>query len=94
MTVLMIQNYWVSAQHTETIPYSKFEELLKAGIAVKDVAISHDTITGTVKESGKGAEAALLRCSRRWRSSPMTRSPVFRRLPRQPRACRPRSRLQ
>jgi hypothetical protein len=33
-TVLLLQSYWMSAQHTETIPYSKFEELLKAG-AVK-----------------------------------------------------------
>jgi cell division protease FtsH len=45
----MIQSYWVSSQHVETIPYSKFEELLKAG-AVKDLAIGRDTITGTLKQ--------------------------------------------
>jgi cell division protease FtsH len=50
--VLMIQSYWFSAQHTETIPYSKFEELLKAG-SVKDVAVGKDTITGTLKEPAK-----------------------------------------
>jgi cell division protease FtsH len=46
--VLVIQSYWISAQHTETIPYSKFEELLKAG-AVKDIAVSRDEITGSLK---------------------------------------------
>src|SRR6516165_9755699 len=50
--VMIIQSYWASYQHTETIPYSKFEELLKSG-AVKDVAVSRDTITGTLKEPAK-----------------------------------------
>lgn len=50
--VLLIQSYWASAQHIETIPYSKFEELLKAG-SVKDVAVSRDTITGTLKDPAK-----------------------------------------
>jgi cell division protease FtsH len=50
--VLMIQSYWASSQHIETIPYSKFEELLKAG-TIKDVAVSRDTITGTLKEPAK-----------------------------------------
>src|SRR3974377_382327 len=50
--MLVIQSYWASYQHTETIPYSKFEELLKSG-AVKDVAVSRDTITGTLKEPAK-----------------------------------------
>jgi len=50
--VMLIQSYWASYQHTETIPYSKFEELLKSG-AVKDVAVSRDTITGTLKEPAK-----------------------------------------
>jgi cell division protease FtsH len=49
---MLIQSYWASSQHTETIPYSKFEELLKAG-AIKDVAVSRDTITGTLKEPAK-----------------------------------------
>jgi cell division protease FtsH len=47
--VLMIQAYWATSQHIETIPYSKFEELLKAG-AVKDIAVGRDTITGTLKQ--------------------------------------------
>jgi cell division protease FtsH len=50
--VLLIQNYWFQSQHIETIPYSKFEELLKAG-SVKDVAIGRDTITGSLKEPAK-----------------------------------------
>jgi cell division protease FtsH len=48
VAVLFIQSYWLSAQHTETIPYSKFDELLKAG-AIKDIAISNSAITGTLK---------------------------------------------
>ena len=50
--VLMIQSYWASAQHIETIPYSKFEELLKGG-AVKDIEVGRDTISGTLKEPAK-----------------------------------------
>src|SRR3974390_3008795 len=50
--MLVIQSYWMSEQHTETIPYSKLEELLKAG-AIKDIAISRDTITGTLKDPAK-----------------------------------------
>src|SRR5262245_48700901 len=50
--VLLIQSYWASLQHIETIPYSRFEELLKAG-AVKDIAVSRDMITGTLKEPAK-----------------------------------------
>ncbi len=50
--LMMIQAYWGASQHIETIPYSKFEELLKAG-AVKDVAISSNTIIGTLKEPAK-----------------------------------------
>ncbi len=51
-TLLLLQSYWISAQQIETIPYSKFEELLKTG-GVKDIAISRDTIIGTRKESAK-----------------------------------------
>src|SRR6516164_4966684 len=56
--VMLIQSYWASYQHTETIPYSKFEELLKSG-AVKDVAVSRDTITGTLKEPAKDQKPHL-----------------------------------
>ena len=38
-TLLLLQSYSISAQQIETIPYSKFEELLKTG-GVKDIAIS------------------------------------------------------
>ena len=47
--VLLIQYFWVSSQHIETIPYSRFEELLK-GSSIKDIAVSRDTIVGTLKE--------------------------------------------
>jgi cell division protease FtsH len=50
--LLAMQYFWFQSQHVETIPYSRFEELLKAG-AVKDITISRDTITGTLKEPAK-----------------------------------------
>jgi cell division protease FtsH len=50
--ILLIQYFAFEAQHIETIPYSKFEELLKSG-AVKDITISRDTIVGTLKEPAK-----------------------------------------
>ncbi len=50
--LLFAQYYVFQSQHVETIPYSKFEELLKSG-AVKDIEISRDTIIGTLKEPGK-----------------------------------------
>jgi cell division protease FtsH len=50
--MLLIQYFAFQSQHIETIPYSKFEELLKSG-AVKDVAVSPDSITGTLKEPAK-----------------------------------------
>ena len=50
--LLLIQYFWLQSQHVETIPYSKFEELLKGG-AVKDIAVSRDTIVGTLKEPAK-----------------------------------------
>jgi hypothetical protein len=46
--MLLIQSYFMSEQHTETITYSRFEELLKAG-AVKDIAISRDTLPARSK---------------------------------------------
>jgi hypothetical protein len=51
-TVILIQYFVFESQHVETIAYSKFEELLKAG-AIKDVAVSRDTITATLKGPAK-----------------------------------------
>lgn len=50
--ILFVQYYVFEAQHTETISYSKFEELLKSG-SIKDLSVSRDTILGTIKEPGK-----------------------------------------
>jgi cell division protease FtsH len=50
--VLLVQSFWYQSQHIETIPYSRFEELLKNG-AIKDLAIGRDTINGTFKEPAK-----------------------------------------
>lgn len=50
--ILFVQYYVFESQHTETISYSKFEELLKSG-SVKDLSVSRDTILGTIKEPGK-----------------------------------------
>jgi cell division protease FtsH len=52
MVLVLIQGYFFQSQHIETISYNKFEQLLKQG-AIKDVAISRDTITGTLKEPTK-----------------------------------------
>lgn len=50
--ILFVQYYVFEAQHTETISYSKFEELLKGG-SIKDVSVSRDTILGTIMEPAK-----------------------------------------
>lgn len=50
--ILFVQYYVFEAQHTETISYSKFEELLKSG-GIKDLSVSRDTLLGTIKEPGK-----------------------------------------
>jgi len=46
--MLAAQYYVFQARHVETIPYSKFEELLKSE-AIKDVSVGNDVITGTLK---------------------------------------------
>src|SRR5215470_13257961 len=47
--VLWLRDLWTTATQVEQIPYSQFEQELKAG-RVKDISISNNVITGTYKE--------------------------------------------
>lgn len=47
--VLAIQQWWTESQQVETIPYSRFEEMVDAG-KVQDVRITDKYITGNLKE--------------------------------------------
>jgi cell division protease FtsH len=48
--VLLIQYFWASYAQVDTIPYSQFEQLLNDG-KIDEVAISADSIQGTLKEA-------------------------------------------
>ena len=47
--VLWLRDLWTTATQVEQIPYSQFEQELKAG-RVKEISISNNIITGTYKE--------------------------------------------
>ncbi|HEX8009774.1 MAG TPA: ATP-dependent zinc metalloprotease FtsH [Casimicrobiaceae bacterium] len=47
--VLWLRDLWVTATQVQTIPYSQFEQDLKAG-RIKDIAIANNVIQGTYKE--------------------------------------------
>ena len=49
MVILAIQAWWGSVNRIEYLPYSRFQELLKAG-QVERIAISENTIQGTLKQ--------------------------------------------
>ncbi len=48
--VLWVREMWVTATQVEPIPYSEFQQQLKAG-RIKDVAIGNNVIQGTYKEA-------------------------------------------
>ena len=48
--MMMVQNYFAS-QHTQTIPYSQFKDLLAKGL-VENLAIGEKIIQGTIKGPG------------------------------------------
>jgi cell division protease FtsH len=48
--VFWLRDLWTTATQVEQIPYSQFEQELKAG-RVKDISISNNIITGTYKEA-------------------------------------------
>ncbi|HUI21241.1 MAG TPA: ATP-dependent zinc metalloprotease FtsH [Methylocella sp.] len=49
--VLLLQQYWVTSQQTEAIPYSEFEQLV-TDKNIADVVIGQDMIEGTLKKPG------------------------------------------
>jgi len=49
LAILFIQQWWAERQRVETIPYSQFEALVKAG-KVTEVYITENFIRGTAKE--------------------------------------------
>jgi cell division protease FtsH len=49
MVILAIQAWWGSVNRIEYLPYSRFQELLKAG-QVERIAISENLIQGTLKQ--------------------------------------------
>jgi cell division protease FtsH len=51
--VLLLQALWSQSQKTEEIPYSRFQELLKAG-QVEEVVVAANTIYGTLKAEPSG----------------------------------------
>ena len=51
--VLAIQQWWIESQQVETLPYSRFEQMLDAG-KIQSVRITDKYITGTLKEAPPG----------------------------------------
>ena len=49
LAVLMFQNWWSGVREVEVIPYSKFEELLKAG-DIAEVKVLQDRVEGRLKK--------------------------------------------
>ena len=52
--VLFLQQFWAGGDHTKTIPYSEFRQLLDKG-AITDVTVGQSTITGAYKTTAKNA---------------------------------------
>ncbi len=50
LAVMLIQDFFVGAPQTKTIPYSEFEQLVDKG-AVTDLVVGQTTITGTLKDA-------------------------------------------
>lgn len=50
LAILAIQQWWITGQQLETIPYSKFDELADAG-SIQSVRVTDKYVTGTLKEA-------------------------------------------
>ena len=57
--MMMVQNYFAS-QHTQTIPYNQFKDLLAKGL-VENLAIGEKIIQGTIKGPGVKEIITVLR---------------------------------
>jgi cell division protease FtsH len=53
LVLMLVQNLWSTARDVETVPYSRFEQLLQQG-ALSDVQIDAQTLTGTLKDTPPG----------------------------------------
>jgi cell division protease FtsH len=53
IAVMLIQNYFLEATQTKTIPYSEFEDLVGHG-GVSDLVVGPTKITGTLKDTKPG----------------------------------------
>ena len=58
LTMLVLQQWWHTAQTVEVVPYSEFEKLLAEG-KVDEVVVSDNRITGKLKGSGSGKKVAV-----------------------------------
>jgi cell division protease FtsH len=56
LVLMLVQNLWTTARDVETVPYSRFEQLLQQG-ALSDVQIDAQTLTGTLKGTPAGKPA-------------------------------------
>lgn len=50
LAVLAIQQWWITRQQAETIPYTQFEEMVNAG-QIESARVTEKFITGTLKET-------------------------------------------
>ncbi len=57
--VLMLQNWWQTAQTVETVPYSEFEKALADG-RVTEVQVSDKMISGTLKAPDKNGKTIIV----------------------------------
>ena len=53
LVLMLVQSLWTNARDVETVPYSRFEQLLQQG-ALSDVRIDAQTLTGTLKGTPAG----------------------------------------
>jgi cell division protease FtsH len=59
MLMLLFQSWWVQKHQVETIPFSQFETLVD-GKKIKDVVVTPDYITGTLKEPLKDGRSEFV----------------------------------
>jgi cell division protease FtsH len=55
LAVLMFQSWWSGVREVEVIPYSRFEELLKAG-DIEEVKVLQDRVEGRLKKPTSGGK--------------------------------------
>ena len=56
LVLMLLQNLWLGARDVQTVPYSRFVQLLQQG-RISDVRIDAQTLTGTLKAGAPGKPA-------------------------------------